>query len=206
LVAYAAFGVPRESLIVVRRRAEQEIANWVDQRRRASVRQALLHFPSVLAFPVVGVSDLHGPETGGNYLLAMQWALARGDTTAVRARFAWLAALRRDFRPGDLASYAVYHEALLLLALHDTAAVVRQLDDFLGALPTANSTLVTAASETAMLVRIMVLRAELAAAQGDINVAKRWGAAVATLWGSADPPLQQTVQHMRELAARGGGG
>jgi tRNA A-37 threonylcarbamoyl transferase component Bud32/tetratricopeptide (TPR) repeat protein len=206
LVAYAAFGVPRESLIVVRRRAEQEIANWVDQRRRASVRQALLHFPSVLAFPVVGVSDLHGPETGGNYLLAMQWALARGDTTAVRARFAWLAGLRRDFRPGDLASYAVYHEALLLLALHDTAAVVRQLDDFLGALPTAKSTLVTAASETAMLVRIMVLRAELAAAQGDINVAKRWGAAVATLWGSADPPLQQTVQHMRALAARDGGG
>src|SRR5690349_1940037 len=128
----------------------------------------------------------------------MQEALARGDTTSVRARFAWLGGLRRDFRPGDLASYTVYHEALLLLALHDTAAVVRQLDDFLGALPTASSILVTAAPEAAMLVRIMVLRAELAAAQGDFNAAKRWGAAVATLWGSADPPLQQTVQHMRE--------
>ena len=136
----------------------------------------------------------------------MQWALAHGDTAAVRARFAWLADLRHDFRPGDLASYAVYHEALLALALRDTATVVKHLDDFLGALPTASSELVTAASETAMLVRIMVLRAELAKAQGDIPVAKRWGAAVATLWGSADPPLQQTVQQMRELAARGGGG
>ncbi len=206
LVAYAAFGTPRDSVIAVRRRAEQAILNWADERRRPTVRQALLNFPAVLAFPVVGLSDLHGPETGGNYLLAMQWALAHGDTATVRARFAWLEDLRHDLRPGDLASYAVYHEALLGLALRDTAIVVKHLDDFLGALPTASSTLVTAASETAMLVRIMVLRAELAVAQGDVNVAKRWGAAVATLWGSADPPLQQTVQQMRELAARGGGG
>ncbi|PYP94081.1 MAG: hypothetical protein DMD38_16415, partial [Gemmatimonadetes bacterium] len=206
LLAYAAFGVPRESVVVVGRRAEQAILNWADERRRPTVRQALLNFPAVLAFPVVGLSDLHGSETGGNYLLGMQWALAHGDTAAVRARFAWLADLRHDFRPGDLASYAVYHEALLALALRDTATVVKHLDDFLGALPTASSELVTAASETAMLVRIMVLRAELAKAQGDIPVAKRWGAAVATLWGSADPPLQQTVQQMRELAARGGGG
>ena len=205
LVAYAAFGAPRESITVVRRRAEQAITNWADQRRRPTVRQALLNFPAVLAFPVVGLSDLHGPETGGNYLLGMQWALARGDTATVRARFAWLADMRHDFRPGDQFSYAVYHEALLALALGDTAAVVKHLDDFLGALPTASSTLVTAAPETAMLVRIMVLRAELADARGDIQTAKRWGAAVATLWSSADPPLQPAVQQMRKLAARGGG-
>ena len=206
LVAYAAFGAPRDSVTVVRRRAEQAIVNWADERRRPTVRQALLNFPDVLAFPVAGLSDLHGPETGGNYLLGMQWALAHGDTATVRARLAWLADLRHDFRPGDQASYAVYHEALLALALRDTATVVKHLDDFLGALPTASSALVTAASETAMLVRIMVLRAELAVAQGDMNVAKRWGAAVVTLWGNADPPLQPTVQQMRELAARGGGG
>jgi len=206
LVAYAAFGAPRESVVVARRRAEQAILNWADERRRPMVRQALLNFPAVLAFPVVGLSDLHGAETGGNYLLGMQWAWAHGDTATVRARFAWLADMRHDFRPGDLASYAVYHEALLALALRDTATVVKHLDDFLGALPTASSELVTAASETAMLVRIMVLRAQLAEAQGDIPVAKRWGAAVATLWGGADPPLQEIVQQMRELAALGGGG
>ena len=206
LVAYAAFGVPRESLLVVRHRTEQEIRNWVEQRRRSLVKQALLQFPSVLTFPELGVSDLHGPETGGAYLLAMQWALARGDTAAVRARFNWLAELRRDFRPGDLAPFAVYHEALLLLALGDTAAVVKRLDDYLGSLSTIGSGLVSEAAETAQFVRILVLRAEIAEAQHEQRVARRWGQAVADLWDGADPPLRKTVEHMRQLAAQGGGG
>jgi len=206
LVAYAAFGVPRESLLVVRHRTEQEIRNWVEQRRRPLVKQALLQFPSVLTFPELGLSDLHGPETGGAYLLAMQWALARGDTATVRARFNWLAELRRDFRPGDLAPFAVYHEALLLLALGDTAAVVKQLDEYLGSLSTIGSGLVSDAAETAQFVRILVLRAEIAEAQRDHVVARRWGQAVADLWDAADPPLRKTVAHMRQLAAHGGGG
>jgi hypothetical protein len=205
LLAYAAFGVPRESLLVVRRRTEQEIRNWVEQRRRPAVKQALLQLPSVLTFPELGVSDLHGPETGGAYLLAMQWALARGDTAAVRARFNWLAELRRDSRPGDLAPVAVYHEALLLLALGDTAAVVKRLDDYLGSLSTIGSGLASEASGTAQFVRILVLRAEIAEAQHDRRVARRWGQAVADLWDGADPPLRKTVEHMRQLAAQGGG-
>lgn len=205
LVAYAAFGAPRDSLAPLRRRVEQAISNWVEQGRRPMVRQALLHFPSVLSFPEVGLSDLHGPETGGSYLLAMQWALARHDTAAVRARFASLAELRQDLRPGDLACFAVYHEALLLLALRDTAVVINRLDAFLDALPTVGSDLGTVASETAMLVRIMVLRADLAATLGETRVAQRWGGAVMTLWQDADPPLRPTVERMRALAARSGG-
>jgi len=206
LVAYSAFGVPRDSLVAIRRRTEQEIRNWVDQRHRVAVQQALLQFPSVLSFPELGVSDLHGPETGGAYLLAMQWALARGDTAAVRGRFNALAEMRKDFRSGDLACFAVYHEALLLLALGDTAAVVKRLDDYLGSLSTLGSGLVIDAAETAQFVRILVLRAEIADKQGDHVVARRWGQAVAELWAAADPPLRETVQHMRELAASSGGG
>jgi hypothetical protein len=94
---------------------------------------------------------------------------------------------------------------LLLLALKDTAAAVKRLDDFLDALPTVGASLIRVASETAQLVRIMVLRADLAEKQGETRVAQRWGQAVATLWRGADPPLQKTVEHMRELAARSGG-
>ena len=205
LVAYAAFGAPRDSLVALRRRTEQEINNWVEQRRRPAVRQALLHFPSVLTYPELGLTDLHGPETGGSYLLAMQWSSARGDTGAVRSRFASLAEMRHDLRPGDLACFAVYHEALLLLTLRDTAAVIERLDEFLDALPTVGTDLIAVASETAQLVRIMVLRADLAEARGDKRVARRWGLAVATLWSNADPPLRKTIDRMRTLAAWSGG-
>jgi len=206
LVAYAAFGAPRDSLVVLRRRTEQEIRNWVEPKRRATVRQALLQFPSVLTFPELGLSDLHGPETGGAYLLAMQWSFARGDTATVRARFHSLEEMRRDFRAGDLACFALYHESLLQLALGDTAAVVKRLDDYLNSLSTVSSGLVSVAAETAQFVRILVLRAELAAKQGNYSAARRWGQAVADLWEDADPPLRNTVQHMRELAASRGGG
>ena len=205
LVAYAAFGVPRDSLLAARRRTDQEIRNWVDPPRRATVRQALLHFPSVLAFPEVGASDLHGPHTGGNYMLELQWMLARGDTAAVRARLASLENMRRDLRPGDVACYAAYHEILLLLKLRDSTAAIKRLDDYLSALPTVGSDLTTVATEAALLVRMMVLRSELADAHGDRRVAGHWGTIVATLWKDAELPLQATVQKMRALAARTGG-
>lgn len=205
LLAYATFGAPRDSLDVLRRRTDQEIRNWVDPPRQAKVRQALLHFPSVLAFPEVGVSELHGPNTGGNYLLAMQWSLARGDTAAVRARFAWLEGVRRDFRPGDLACYTVYHEVVLLLRLRDTTTAIKRLDDYLAALPTVGSNLITVAPDAALLVRMMVLRADLAVALGDRRSARHWSEAVSALWQDADVPLHETVQRMRTLAARSGG-
>jgi hypothetical protein len=104
-----------------------------------------------------------------------------------------------------VACYAVYHEVVLLLRLHDTSAAIKRLDEYLAALPTVGSNLITVAPDAALLVRMMVLRAELADELGDRRGARHWGAAVATLWQDADFPLHDTVQRMRTLAARNGG-
>ena len=201
LVAYAAFGAPRESLLVARTRTEQQINIWVEQRQKAQARGALLLLPSMLAFPEVGVSTLHRTATADAYLIAMQAAFARGDSARLRNSFAWLDSLRKNTRPGDLGVSSVYLESWLLLASKDTAAAIRRIDPFLEALPTIGLHVVEEAAETVMLVRLMALRADLADRRGEYAVARRWGQTVAALWTNADDALQPTVQRMRRFAS-----
>jgi len=200
LVAYAAFGAPRESLLVARTRTEQQINIWVEQRQQAQARGALLLLPSVLAFPEVGVTTLHRTATADAYLIDMQAAFARGDTARLRSRFAWLDSLRKNSRPGDLGVSSVYLESWLLLASKDTAAAIRRMDPFLEALPTIGLHVVEEAAETVMLVRLMALRADLANGRGEHAIARRWGQTVAALWTNADDALQPMVQRMRRFA------
>src|SRR5258706_1841254 len=199
LVAYAAFGAPRESLIAVRARSERAINTWVEQRRKSQARDALLYFPSILAFPDVGLSSLH-KRSGEDDLLALQWAFAHRDTASMRASFVRLDTLRKDLRPGDWAVSVVYHESWLLLAVGDTSAALRRIDPFLDALQTVGLQLVKEVAESALLVRLMVLRADIAARRSERAVARRWGAAVVALWAEADPVVQPTVERMRALA------
>ena len=198
LQAYAAFGLPRDSLVAARARSERLINTWVEQRRQAPAREALLLFPSILAFPELGVSPLHerAPHRG---VLGLQWAFAHRDTAALHAGFARVDSLRKDLRPGDLAVFVVYHESWLLLALGDTARALTRIDRFLDALPTIGLHVVGEPAESALLVRLMVLRADIAAQRGDRTTAARWAKAVAGLWAEADPVLRPTVQRMREL-------
>lgn len=140
---------------------------------------------------------MHRPSAGGNYRLAMQWALARGDTTAVRSHFRTLQEIRRNIRPGDVAFDGTYHEAWVLLALGDTAEAARLLDLSLDALPTLGTYLLDQLPQVATLVRGMALRADLAERTGDRATAKRWGAKVVLLWSGADQELQPLVARMR---------
>jgi hypothetical protein len=48
----------------------------------------------------------------------------------------------------------------------------------------------------------MVLRAEIANRQGDIDGQRKWARAAADLWATADQPLQTVVARMRVLAAQ----
>ena len=198
LQAYAAFGVPRDSLVAAQARSEQLINTWVEQRRKTQARDALLYFPSILAFPELGLSPLHVQSTSGG-LLGMQWAFAHRDTTALRAGFAHVDSLRKDLRPGDMAVFVVYHESWLLLALGDTTRALARIDPFLEALPTIGLHVVGEPAESALLVRLMALRADIAARRGDRTTAGRWARAVVALWAEADPVLRPTVQRMRQL-------
>ena len=140
---------------------------------------------------------MHRPKAGGNYRLAMQWALARGDTAAVRAQFRNLREVQRDLRPGDVAFDGTYHQAWLLLAIGDTAEAIHLLDLTLEALPTIGTDLIDQLPEVTTLVRGMALRAELASKAGDMTTARRWAQHVVQLWSGADIELQPVVTKLR---------
>lgn len=130
----------------------------------------------------------------------MQWALAQGDSTLVRAS---LDTLLKEFgRPPtseEASSEGVYIDARLYLALGDTASAERYLDGTLDNLPGVYSALLRFLPLAGSLVRMMALRGELAAARGENRTARRWASAVIALWLGSEPALQPTVARMKHI-------
>jgi len=201
MYAYASLGACTDSLRNLPRRLDMALRSRVAETKRRATRDALLGNTLAFAVPCLGPRFLSGIDDGGDNVIAMEQALARGDATAVRARFAQGQAGRTADRPGDIAIEYTYIESWLLAQIGDTAAAIAHLDGSLNALPTLGRYLLDRPSQAAGLVRAMGLRAELAAATGDRASARRWGSAVATVWARADPELQPYVKKMRDLAA-----
>ncbi len=200
LLAYASLGAPAESLRALKARVDQRVSSWAGPISRERLRLAVLHGPMGLAFESIGLSDVHRADAGGDYVIKMQWALAHGDTAAVRAELARQAGFRTRSRAGDVAMDGTYSEARMFLQLGDTAAALALLDLSLQALPTLGTNLLDQPEQVGCAVRAMALRAELAARARDGATAARWARAVTTLWAKADPPLEPSVQRMRVLA------
>jgi len=130
----------------------------------------------------------------------MQQSLARGHFATARAQFDSVARLRKNDLPGDVTPDYTFQEAWLLTSLGDTAEAVKRLDLALSALPTMGNTIVEQVPQAAGLVRAMILRADLANAQGDRSTSRKWASAVSTLWANADSSLQPIVHRMQVLA------
>ena len=200
LLSYAAVGAPADSIRAYERRVE-DLTAGLPPSRRAATRSALLDRPAEMVFDVLGLRPAHrtgppGPHRG----MLLQWMLARGDTALVRAT---LDSLTRAgggaLATGESTPDGVYIDALLLIAVGDTAAAARTLDaplDSLAALHTATLHYLPLAG---CLVRMMALRADLAAARGDDRTTRRWASVVVVLWGAADPALQPTVVRMSKI-------
>jgi tRNA A-37 threonylcarbamoyl transferase component Bud32 len=199
LYAYSAFGAPLDSLVTLEQRVERLIPSYVQPDMRSRARQAMLDDPAMRAFPERGIRPMHRAKAGGNYLLEMQWQLARGDTAGLREHFKKLEEVQRSVRPGDVGFDGTYHEAWLLLAVGDTAQATHLLDLTLEALPTIRTDLIDQLPQVATFVRGMALRADLAARAGDPTTAKRWAKNVLLLWSGADRELQPTTRRMQEL-------
>jgi len=200
LLVYSAVGGPLDSVTALERRIDREVQGYVDASRRTVVRQSAMDLPAVQTFPELGLQAVHRARAGGLYLMEWQWALAHGDTAGVRARLAAKLAGRKGRVPGDIPIDFTFQEARLLLQLGDTLTATEYLGRSLDALPTLGSMLLSLVSESAGLVRAMVLRAELAARTGDAATAQRWSRAVLALWSDADVELRPTVERMRTLA------
>src|SRR5512143_1732503 len=203
LHAYAAFGAPADSVTTLARRVERFVDAAVEPQRRDAMRQLLLDKPRAWAFPLLGATP---PERGHPWELQqrMLWALTHGDTGVTRAALDSFRVLRAGWRPGDAAISGTLLECRVMLAVGDSSSAARLLGESLDALPTLSWALLNNIDQAAGLVRAMVLRAELAQRTGDAATARRWAAAVDTLWSGADAgELQETVARMRRIA-RGG--
>ncbi len=132
----------------------------------------------------------------------MQWALSQGDDAAVRSTYQELTVLRSDMAPGQIALQTVFHEALLLLGIGDTLSASDYLGRTLGAMRALRTSVVMEAPQAASLVRAMALRAQLAAASGDEEIAKDWATNVIQLWRDGEQDMRPVVDRMRQIAER----
>ena len=201
LLAYAAAGAPRESVLVFEARAE-DAARGLPIPTRAAARSSLLDIPAELVFDVMGPRPRHRQLPLVDREMVMQWALARGDTSQVRAHLDTLLATTGPAPSADeLSSDAVYERAWLMLAIGDTIGAVHYLDGTLEDLPDLFSALLDYLPLTGTLVRMMALRADLAAVRGETATAHHLARAVTTLWSGAERPLQPVVTRMQRILA-----
>ena len=84
-----------------------------------------------------------------------------------------------------------------------TATAVRTLDAPLDSLVALHTATLQYLPLAGCVVRMMALRANLAAARGARPAAQRWARAVVTLWSGAEPALQPTVTQMRRISEAG---
>jgi len=192
LLAYASVAAPRESIAVLERRIEQLLAT-LPAAERGPARSALLDLPAELVFDDMGLRPTHRTTPPGpDGTMTIQWALAHGDTALVRG----------NLDTTSSSNEYAYLKARSFVALGDTAQAERSIDGTLENLPQVYSALLDYLPLAGSLVRMMALRAELAAARGEATPARRWASAVVTLWSGADPALQPTVTRMKKLARR----
>jgi tetratricopeptide (TPR) repeat protein len=197
LLSYAAVGGPADSIRAYERRIEDRMAG-LPLSRRAATRSALLDRPAQMVFDMLGLRPAHRTDPPGPHqAMLLQWSLAHGDTAVVRATLDSLSrAGGGSLATGESTPDGVYIDVRLILAVGDTATAARTLDaplDSLAALHTATLQYMPLAG---CLIRMMALRADLAAARGDRSTARRWASAVVALWGGAEAALRPTVLRM----------
>ena len=135
------------------------------------------------------------------------YALATGDTAYLRTTQRFIDSIAQArVRSGldDQASLVLATEAYL--AGHDSTAALRAARQFVDSIMpgiSKSSSGVGFDDDWSLLLvpRMMLLRADLAAALGARDEARVWYARVLDLWAEADPELQPTVARIRAALA-----
>ena len=198
LLAFVALGGPADSVARLSAGLERYVESVRPDRRQAA-HSALLDRAAGVGFPDVTAREVHRAPSRGSYLLDLQAAVERGETSTVRLGLSHIWTMRGDLPAGSVALTGTYQEARLLLALRDTTGAIGHLDAVLLNLSGMRSDVLPDVAQTGSLLRAMALRADLAAAVGDRTTARWWAGNVALIWSEADPPLRPVVDRMRAL-------
>ena len=199
-LAYASFPAPRDSLPVLIGRVQDVINSTIEPARREEMRRVVLSLPTTFGFWQLGPASALGVQSP-TALHRMQRAFARGQPVRPIADSAH--ARRQSMRTSSSLIDFVYHEALVLLAIGDTAVAVQRLDEALGGLANASPTLLSDVHRAAAIPAAMLLRARLAARAGDDAVARRWARGAVGLWGGGDAELVRLLDEVRPFTVGG---
>jgi tetratricopeptide (TPR) repeat protein len=200
LIAYAMIGAPPDSVYRLGRELEEKANAWLTPVQLAERRCELIGRPLDVAYPVL-LQPIEDEACRPFGRRSMQWADHNEDTRTVLAIMDELDVLRAGDPPNRLALDAVFNEAWLVVRAGDTLRARRNLDASLDALAAIPALRLRQPVAIAGLIRAMALSAELAAAAGDRQGARRWASAVAELWQESDiPELQSLVRSMKALA------
>jgi hypothetical protein len=201
LSEYAVFGGPAYSVMEISSRLLNTINTRVAAEDVDAWRRGILSRSLMLAAPVVGPQPVVKLGRTGDPRITALAALAQGEMSRSRFILDSLARLRGGYAPSELSMDIVYLEAWLRTQLGDTAIATRTLEDALNGLSGGEPGVLKDLDEdlVAPLVRVMALRAELAAKAGQKDVAKKWADAVLLLWGNGDAIVKSTVDRIRGL-------
>jgi hypothetical protein len=199
LSGYVEAGGSADTIRAIAARIDETLSSFVAAAQVDAVRKSALMRPLTLAAPVLGAKPLAdlGP-TLDPFGLALR-AFARHDMPKTRRFLDSLAVLHADYAPGEITMDAVYGEAWLRAQIGDSVAASAMLDKALRGLPAALPSILGSSVVAFSLVRVMALRAEMAAQTGQTALAKKWAKAVIQLWGRGDAVTAETLERMRRL-------
>jgi hypothetical protein len=161
------------------------------------LHQAGLDRAARMLFPVIGLDDAHARAHDAGPFIREQAMLARGDTVAVRTALDGIGGHMHRQSPTDFASDGVLTYAQLRLAIGDTAAAAEALERYLNDLGNLPRGHFRQPYQPISVVRLMVMRADIAAAQSERAAARKWSRAVLDLWNNSDRAHRPVLQRMR---------
>jgi hypothetical protein len=166
------------------------IDNYVEPRDAERLRAELLTRPLSLMSPCTQGSSALEIKGSRSRLVLMQQAFARKDLRALRSLLDTVAEVSKLQRPGDLSPDYVFQQAWLRVAVGDTTQAERLLDKTLNGLPGVSTSALQEPAAAAGIVRVMRLRAQLAAQAGDDRIEQKWSTAAKLIWAHGDPSVQ----------------
>ena len=197
LRGYAAFGTPSDSILAIHERLSRNLEAFVPAAELPAVRDAILMQPMSLAVDAAGTAPLAGLRTQSGGFPGAVAAIHRGDRRMAQRIADSIAVVRSASAPGEITMDAVFQEAWLWNALGNPARAATSLDRALRGLSRSSPSLLRGATLAPVLVRVMIMRSNLARSGGDSVTARRWSEAASALWNRGDPAAREKLPQLR---------
>jgi serine/threonine protein kinase len=198
LLAFAAEGGPVDSL----RKLEHRILSTIARTQPTATpldEYDELGRSSGLAFPAYSFAALPALALSGDVLLKAEAAFNRGDYGVTRQVLLAIKATRKDRTPSELMVDALYPEAYLWYRLGEAKYAAQWIDPTLKAIASYPPEVFYDYAITGALVRLLLLRAQIAIAERDMATAQGWARALSTLISYGDGGFSDVNSEVRKL-------